>query len=122
LFLFLFSSGTALLTFIFAPYIVYIVFGAGFLGAVPLLKIYIWSNIATALNAFTLNYLVIENKRKTIFISSFVGMALNVILNIILIPQYGSVGSAVATLVSYSSLFLFIFTVKGSKNIFFKYT
>jgi len=121
LFLFLFSSGTALLTYVFAPYIVYIVFGTGFLGAVPLLKIYIWSNIATALNAFTLNYLVIENKRKTIFISSFVGMALNVILNIILIPQYGSVGSAIATLISYSSLFLFIFTVKGSKNIFYKY-
>ncbi len=121
LFLFLFSSGTALFTFLFAPYLIYIVFGAGFSGAAPLLQIYIWSNIATALNAFALNYFIIENKKKTIFISSFVGMALNVVLNIILIPQYGSAGSAVATLISYSSLFFFIFTVKGSKNIFFKY-
>lgn len=121
--LFLFSSSfiTALLTFIFAPYIIQIVFGQGFTGATPLLQIYVWSNIATALNAFTLNYFIIENKRKTILISTFTGMALNVLLNIVLIPVYGTAGAAFATLISYTVLFLFIFTVPGSKKLFNPY-
>lgn len=118
--LFLFSTSfiTALFTFLFAPYIIQIVFGNSFTGAIPLLQIYVWSNIATALNAFTLNYLIIENKRKAIFISSFTGMLLNVVLNIYLIPIHGSFGAAIATLISYTSLFLFIFTVPNSKKIF----
>jgi O-antigen/teichoic acid export membrane protein len=118
LFMFLTSFITALLTYVFAPWIIWIVFGSSFIGAVALLQVYVWSNIATALNSFTLNYLIIENKKKTIFMSSFTGMVLNVILNIYLIPLYGSMGAAIATVVSYTVLFLYIFTVPGVSKIF----
>jgi O-antigen/teichoic acid export membrane protein len=43
-----------------------------------------------------------ENKLKFLFISSGLGALVNVALNLILIPQYGGMGAAVATVVSYA--------------------
>lgn len=118
LFLAISSFSTSLITFLFAPIIIKIIFGPNFIETVPILKVYVWSNVATALNALTINYLILEDRKKTLFISSFTGMAVNVILNIILIPRYGTIGAALATVISYFSLFIFIFTVPNSKKIF----
>ncbi|HSR19087.1 MAG TPA: polysaccharide biosynthesis C-terminal domain-containing protein, partial [Ignavibacteriaceae bacterium] len=48
-------------------------------------------------------YLVNENFTKMSFYRTFAGMICNVALNFILIPVYGIIGSALATLISYSA-------------------
>lgn len=101
----------ALPTTLFASEIIKVVFGTSFIGGATVLQIYIWSNIGTFLTNLSTSYLINENMKFVIFISTCTGMLSNILLNILLIPQYGIVGSAIATLISYTiipiSLLLF---------------
>lgn len=114
--LFVVSAITSILTFIFSDHIVLFIFGSAFIGSILILKIYVLSNISSALNYVMNNYFIAENYRKLIFISSFVGMAANVILNLILIPKFGMVGAAWATLISYSLPITSVFFVKKTRD------
>jgi len=69
---------------------------------VPVLQIYIWSAVATFLGVASSQFLIAENFTKISFYRTLIGMISNVILNLILIPQMGIIGSAFATLISYS--------------------
>ncbi len=89
---------------LFANQIIYILYGASFMPAVPVLQIYIWSSVSTALGSLATSYLIAENMRKALFISSCSTMVMNIILNIILIPKYGIAGSAWATFISYMAV------------------
>ena len=114
------STFVAIITVIFAPSIIEIVFGNKFINAVPILKIYIWSGIGMSLGILTNSYLVAENFRKIIFISSFIAMLANVILNMILIPINGMVGSAWATFVSYSLIPLSLLFFERTRSKIFE--
>ncbi len=82
--------------------IIKIIFGVKFLPAAPVLTIYIWAGVATFLGVASSQYLISENMTKLAFFRTLMGMIVNVILNYILIPVYGIVGAAIATLISYS--------------------
>lgn len=96
------SIGIAIPLTIFAPQIITLLYGGKFISAVPVLQIYIWSAIATFLGVASSQFLIAENFTKISFYRTFIGMITNVILNLILIPQMGIIGSAFATLISYS--------------------
>ncbi len=53
-----------------------------------------------------------QKKDKRILISTIIGAILNIVLNIILIPQHGITGAAIATLLSIISILItqYIFT------------
>lgn len=82
--------------------IIKIIFGVKFLPAAPVLTIYIWAGVATFLGVASSQYLISENMTKLSFFRTLIGMVINVFLNLWLIPIYGIVGSALATLISYS--------------------
>ncbi len=91
-------------------------FGAQYLESAVVLKIYIWSSMGLFIGTGMTTYLIAENKSKIIFFIHFLAMAVNVVLNLILIPPYGIVGAAWATTISYSILSLYIFLPKSKKN------
>lgn len=62
---------------------------------------------------------VVEKKSKNSFLTTMVGAALNVVLNLILIPKIGSQGAAIATFVSYIAVFI-IRTYDAKRYIPFK--
>lgn len=65
--------------------------------------------IAMQMGALTSYYdaiIVSTKKTKTIFYATMVGAFSNTLLNIILIPQIGILGAAIATLVSYTLIFI----------------
>lgn len=119
------SIVTALPTAILAKYFIAIIFGTGFIGALSVLQIYVWSNIGATLNMFAQQLLIVENHTKIIFAITFLGMISNVLLNIVLIPKYGISGAAFASLVSYLVPFFSLLAFKESRemagNIFKKY-
>lgn len=82
--------------------ITYVLLGAQYLPSAPVLTIYIWAGVATFLGVASSQYLVTENLTKMSFYRTLLGMIANVILNLILIPKFGIIGSAAATLISYS--------------------
>lgn len=87
---------------LFAKQITYIVYGPSFIFSYIVLQVYIWSLVGTFVNHTISHFLIAENFRKMIFSSSMIGMIANIILNIILIPSYGIVGAAIATVCSYA--------------------
>ncbi|OFX62763.1 MAG: O-unit flippase, partial [Bacteroidetes bacterium GWB2_41_8] len=86
----------------FSKEITFILLGAKYLPSAPVLTIYIWAGVATFLGVASSQYLITENLTKLSFYRTLIGLIVNVILNLILIPEIGIIGSAVATLVSYS--------------------
>lgn len=87
---------------LFAQQIMNTLYGSGFAGGIVILQIYVWATLGIFLGALVTNYLLAENERVVLFFTSLVPMILNVILNILWIPEYGIVGAAYATLISYS--------------------
>jgi len=81
--------------------LVYWLFGIKFLAAVPILKIYVWSSMGLFLGMAVFQYLMVENKIKTIFIINIFAMITNIGFNLIFIPMFGLAGAAWATLISY---------------------
>jgi O-antigen/teichoic acid export membrane protein len=117
--LFGFSILIAIPFTLFSSQIMFLVFGSAYVAGHVVLQIYIWSGIGTSLAHLTNHFLIAENYRKIIFISSLIAMVTNVVLNILLIPQYGIIGSAWATFISYmlTPLFLLVFKETRSKVI-----
>lgn len=98
---------------IFSSLIIQLLFGNEFSAAAPVLTIYIWAGVAVFLGVASSQYLINENFTKLSFFRTSVGMVLNVVLNIILIPLYGIIGSAIATLISYT---VSTFSIVASKE------
>ena len=89
-----------LMTFLSKPLIL-LLFGKSFLGAAPALNILIWSGIPVCFGSASSSWMVLENRTRTMFALQVNGAIANLILNLILIPHFGIIGSAYATLISY---------------------
>lgn len=102
---------------IFSGDIINIIFGNEFQSAAPVLTIYIWAGVAVFLGVASSQYLIAENFTKLSFFRTLIGMVFNVILNLVLIPKYGIIGAAYATLISYSvAVFSIILFPKARKQ------
>jgi O-antigen/teichoic acid export membrane protein len=111
---------------ILAPFLMQLIYGSAFAGGSIILQIYVWATIGTFLGYLADNYSMTENHKRAMIFRTFVPMVINIILNILWIPKYGIVGSAYATLISYSfsplSLLLFKDMRRNLKKIFFPST
>ena len=85
----------------FSRDIISLTFGSQYVGAGPVLAVYIWAGVAVFLGVASEQYLLAENLTKVSFMRTALGGVLNVLLNLYLIPRYGIIGSAWATLISY---------------------
>lgn len=94
---------------ILAKYFILFIFGQAYLDSTIILKIYTWAGVVVSAIIVLQQYLIIENKTKLIMVSSLVGAIMNVVLNLIFIPRFGIVGSAWATVISYSMIPIVIF-------------
>lgn len=86
----------------FSQNIIHLLYGEKYLQSAPILTIYIWAGVAVFLGVASSQFLVTENMTKVSFYRTTIGMFVNVLLNVLLIPKYGIIGSAFATLISYS--------------------
>lgn len=111
------AVGIALPITFLANDIIRLLFGIQYQDAAGVLRIYIWAGIFVFLGVVSSQYLIAENYTKISFLRTFVGMIVNVILNIILIPKYGINGAAIATLVSFFlATFFIVFIPKTHKQ------
>lgn len=83
-----------------APYIIRILFGEAYLGAIGPLVILIWSEVFSMIGTARGIWILSENKNKYVKYYLFWGAAANLILNALLIPLCGINGAAFATLVT----------------------
>jgi len=105
---------------LFGNKIIFLLYGANYSDASTILIIHIWSSIFVFLGVAAGYHLLIEELTKISFYRALIGAIINIILNLILIPQYSGIGAAIATLISYSfeSFWSNLF-FKKTKIIFF---
>jgi PST family polysaccharide transporter len=96
------SVVVALITQFAAPLIVRILYGPQFGPATAILRVHIWAGLFVFVGSISATQFVHERLTVSIMQRSLLGAVLNVVLNLLWIPRWGGVGSAVATLISYS--------------------
>jgi PST family polysaccharide transporter len=106
---------------ILAPSLVILVFGSAYAEAGPILTIHIWAFIFVSLGVARSQWLIAENMTRFAMVATIVGAIVNVGMNLILIPSYGGMGAAWATLASYavSAYFSSIF-INNSTPVFYQ--
>lgn len=86
---------------IIAKPLVVTIFGDAYAKAGLMLAVLIWSNMFSSLELARSSFLTTMNWTRFNFMTIFLGAALNVVLNLVLIPHYGGMGAAVASCISY---------------------
>lgn len=95
------AIGIALPLSLLSDVMVSLLFGSDFAEAAPVLAIHLWASIAVFLGVASSQYLLVENLQKISFYRTLIGLIVNVMLNLMLIPDMGAKGAAIATVVSY---------------------
>jgi O-antigen/teichoic acid export membrane protein len=101
------SVPTALIITFAAP-LIYKLYKPEYAYAAPVLSVHIWSGVFVFLGAASSQYLIAENFNKLTFVRTGFGAIVNIVLNLILIPKMGMMGSAIATLAAYASATFFV--------------
>jgi O-antigen/teichoic acid export membrane protein len=117
-FLFWVSAFVAILTVIFGDFVISLLYGSQYSGTSEVLKIHIWTGVFVGLGVASSKWFIAENLQKYSFYRTLLGAIVNILLNLYLIPKYGIVGAAYATLAAQiSASYLFnIFTSKTYPN------
>ncbi len=85
-----------------APFFIRLLFGREFFAAVPVFLVHVWACLPVFLGAARDRYVIVEGFLRFALLSSLLGAAVNIGLNRVLIPRYGAMGAAIATLISFS--------------------
>lgn len=94
------AIGMALLMSLTANPVIRILYGANYLSAIPVLQIMAWKAVFMALFSASGQIIIIENLQKYAVMRNLIGCAVSLILNYLLIPVWGVIGSAVATVMT----------------------
>lgn len=101
----------------FAAPLIYKLYKPEYAFAAPVFAVHIWSGIFVFLGVANGQQLIAEDFVKLSFIRTGFGAVVNIVLNLLLIPKMGMMGTAIATLIAYaSSTFFVIFIPKVSRQ------
>lgn len=106
------------MTFLATPIIV-LLFGDAYHGAGTVLAIHIWASVFVFLGVASSNWFLAENRQVLSLQRSVTGAIANIALNLWLIPPYGVVGAAIATVVSYAIAALFADLLQSETRVMF---
>ena len=99
-----------------APNFISLLFPSSYVASASILPILMITVIAEGTTFITGMSIGIKEKTKWIILPPFLGLAINIILNNILIPKYGSGGAALASAISFIVL-AFVYYTLGNKLI-----
>jgi O-antigen/teichoic acid export membrane protein len=106
------------MTFIATPLIEFL-YGTSYRSGGTILAIHIWASVFVCLGVASSQYLLAENRQVIALQRTIAGMLMNIGLNILLIPIYGSVGAALSSVCSQAfATLIFDLFQKNTKTMF----
>lgn len=78
--------------------IVGLVYGPAYAEAGAILAVHVWTGVFVCMGVLSSNWYIIEGLQKVALARTLFGAAVNVVLNLVLIPRHGALGAAIATL------------------------
>lgn len=123
-------SALFLLSFIVAGFLsltsshlVQFLYGSRFSDAANVLAIHAWAGIFVALGLASGRWFINEGLQRLQLYKTLVGAFTNILLNLILIPEFGTAGAAVATLISFGvAAYISDFFFASTRPMFFMKT
>lgn len=88
----------ALPIWLLADQIIAVLYGESFQGAAPVLAIHIWTSVFVFLGVAGGRWYIVKGLERLTFVRTLLAACINVALNMKLIPLWGAVGAAVASL------------------------
>jgi O-antigen/teichoic acid export membrane protein len=85
-----------------APLVIPVLFGEAYRDSALLLSIHVWAGAFVFMRALVSKWLIAEHLLKFSLISHGLGSVINITANYLLIPSFGGVGAAYATVLSYA--------------------
>jgi O-antigen/teichoic acid export membrane protein len=101
-FLVLFGYVSSIVTMLISKWLIWCLYGREFIAATPILCLYIWSGVFVNMSVLRGYFFVLTEWTQYSLWVNLAGAVINIILNFILIRYVGSMGAAIATLVSYA--------------------
>jgi O-antigen/teichoic acid export membrane protein len=83
---------------VFAPLIINILYGAEYSAAIPVLQVLVWYIAFSIMGGVRNIWLLAEEKQKYLWRINLFGVVANIVMNIVLIPNLGAIGAAIASL------------------------
>ena len=94
------SIGCAILITFCGRWGVAVLFGADYAEAGNVLQVHFWAGVFVSLGVASSQWLVAENKLRYSLLRTLTGLLVNLLLNLALIPVFGILGAAIATVIS----------------------
>lgn len=95
------ALSVSVIMFVIASPLITFIYGESYQSSASILSIHIFASIFIFQRAIFSKWLIIEGNYKFSLISHSAGAISNITLNLLLIPNYGGIGAAWATLISY---------------------
>ncbi|MCZ6594207.1 MAG: flippase [Bacteroidetes bacterium] len=108
------SIPIAILGTVMSKQIILSLYGNAFFNSIISLKILVWATLFLFLGALTSYVLASIDKQWVVVLSTGVGVIVNVLLNLVLIPKYSYIGTSISTVVTEFIVFII--------NVFYLYT
>jgi len=103
--------------------VVTILFGEAYQSAGAVLAIHIWASVFVFLGVASSNWFLVENRQILSLKRTVAGAIINIFLNFLLIPVYGPIGAAFATVLSTATAgYLIDFTDANTRHMFYMKT
>lgn len=96
------AIGISIMLSLAAKPLMLLIFGKEFVEGFHALQIYAWSIPGTFIGLFVMNILFTDDHRKILVFTAAFPALVNILLNLVWIPEYGIIGAAWATTISYS--------------------
>lgn len=121
--LFVIAFTLALLVAFISQPVINFLYGLEFSDAALILSIHIWAGVFVFMRAAFNKWILIEDAFAISMITQGLGAAANVAMNLLLIPGYGGLGAAIATIISYAlASYISLLFFKKSRAIFWMMT
>jgi O-antigen/teichoic acid export membrane protein len=101
--LFLLALLVAIILTVIAQPLINLLYGQEYISSASILVVHIWSALFIFMRAAFSRWILIEQVLMFSLITQGMGAIVNVILNLVFIPEYGGLGAAYATLFSYAT-------------------
>lgn len=90
----------AVLIALLSKWLIIYTFGVQYMAAVPVLQIMAFKVLGMALSQTVGQMIIIEKQQKYAFLRNLMGCVVCIVLNLLFIPRYGIVGSAIVTIIT----------------------
>jgi PST family polysaccharide transporter len=103
----------------FSRLIILVLYGPAYSGAATVLSIHAWIGVLVSINYCSNQWLINEGYLHCNMYQTLIGAAVNIALNLILIPTYGIIGAAVASCVGqFASVMLMMAVIPKTRRLF----